>query len=414
MSNNKQKSDETNWADFQKKYFDALMAFKSPSSFSNNNSSFGNSFWNNAMDHWWKSMKQQSGASFENENLFEKVIEQSRNYYFMSEQFSSLIDGLSKFKNKKNNDVTGYINDKFEEIKSMFSNTPNKLGWNTFLDELNWADYQKKYFDAYEDPFEIMKNSMSGNMSGETFDFSSLFDGINPDMKKMRDKILSMPNVGHNREMQDKLQKLVKLSAIYQDYSTENQTAMAQLSLDALELMREKIIQMSEDGEEFNSMRQVYDLWVETNEQVYSDHVHSKEYSELNGKLVNSKMAFMKLSQEVNEDLLTAMNMPTTRAINELERRHYELRKKVKALESELKSLKEKAGNKNTVVAAESVLIKSQSTGSTANVVKKKAAKKKVAKKAKKKKESKVAKPVKKKAQKKSRSVKNDVIEIRF
>ncbi len=383
MSDKKQKTDETNWAEFQKKYFDALMAFNSPSSFTNSNSSLGNSFWNNAMEHWWKSMK--SGSTFENEALFEKVIEQSRNYYFMGEQFSSLIEGISNFTNKK--DIEGFINKKFDEIETMISQITPNFSWSS-------------YIDACEMPFDWMKKNMTGN----AFDFSDMYEGFNFEAKNMRNQFLSMPGIGYSREMQEKLKKLVKLGAIYQDTNNEHQSVMARLSHDALEVMRKKILQMSKKGEDFNSMRQVYDLWVESNEKVYSDYAYTEEYAELNGRLVNSQMAFKKLSHEVTEDILTAMNMPTTRAMNELERRHYELRKKVKAIESELKELKETMNKKNTVKSTKPVLAAKKKA-------KKKTSKKKVIKK---KIVNRVVKPAKKKAKKKSRSVKNDVIKIKF
>lgn len=388
MSDKKQKTDEIDWIEFQKKYLDALMAFNSPSSFSNNNNSFGNSFWNNALEHWWNSLK--SGSNIENEALFEKVIEQSRNYYFMGEQFSNLIEGLSALKNKK--DISSFINKKFQELEAMLSQTPADFSWSSFV-------------DACEMPYEAMKQNASSNMFG----FSNLFESINPEIKKVRDQFLSMPGIGYSREIQDKLQKLLKLGAIYQDTYNEHQSVMTRLNHDALELMRKKILHMTKKGEDFNSMRQIYDLWVESNEKVYADYAFTKEYSELNGRLVNSQMAFKKLSHEVTEDILTAMNMPTTRAMSDLERRHYDLRKKIKSMESELKSLKESINGKNIVKETKAVSINKKKTkkktiSSPSKVAEKKVSKKKVTKK----------KIAKKKAKKKSRVVKNDVIEIKF
>jgi len=417
MSNDKNKFDEINWADFQKKYFDALMSFSStPSSFNKPNPP-GNSFWNNAMEDWWKSMKMNSGSSFENQNLFEKVIDQCRSYYFMSEQFSSLIEGISKFKNNKN-DVTDFINNKFEELQLMFAKTPDNSNWSKFLDEMNWADFQKRYFDLDESPFDKMNSHLSGNI----LNFSTLYESINPEMKKIRNQLLSIPNVGQNREIQDKLQKLIKLGIIYQEYNNEHQLVMAGLRQEALELMRKKILHMSKNGDEFTSMRQIYDLWIDSNEKEYGNYVLTKEYSELKGKLVNSQTAFMKLSHEVNEDILTAMNLPTTRAMNELERRHYELRKKVKALESELQTLKEKTVKKVNVAEIKPVVTKDKTVSATSNVTKKKktarkkVAKKNVAKPTKHKSVRRAAKSAKKKATARRRSnhVKNDMIEIKF
>ncbi len=384
MSNNeKNKTDDLNWSDFQEKYFDALKSFNSADTLFNNNSS-ANSFWSSAIDQWWTSVK--TGENTHNENLFEKIVGQSQNYYFLGEQFSNLINGISSLNNKK--DVNSFINKTFEDLQSMFSQKSSGLSWGSLS-------------GAFDMPFAGMKNNTSDGM----FDFSNMFDFNNADMKAMRNKLLSMPGIGHSRESQEKIQKLIKLGAIYQDNAIENQEVMTQLSQDALELMRKKILHMNKKGENFESMRQIYDLWVESNEKVYADHAFTNEYSELNGRLVNSQMAFMKLSQEVNEDILTAMNIPTNSTVNELERRHYELRKKVKELESELKAIKEGISKQKPTKSDSVVKTKSVST------TKKKTAKKKVSKK---KIVNKAAKATKKKVQKKRSPAKKDVIEIKF
>jgi class III poly(R)-hydroxyalkanoic acid synthase PhaE subunit len=427
MSDNKQKTDELNWAEFQKQYFDALSFFNASPSFTGINNPFAasgnpfagnnnpftgskpmnNPFMNSGMDQWWNSMNKGAGSSQANENIFEKLAEQSRFYYFMTEQFSNLFDGLSNFKGE-NEDVADFINKKFLNLKDMFSQAPENMSWSGFI-------------DPYEKPFQAMKDSASNSM----FNFSNLFQGVQPEMQKMRDQFLSMPGVGQNREVQEKLQKLIKLAAIYQDHNNEKQIEMARLSQDALELMREEILRMSKDGEEFTSMRQVYDLWIESNEKVYSDFVYSEKYSELNGRVVNSQMAYMKLSHEVNEDILTAMNMPTNKALNELERRHYELRKRVKTLETELKNLKSKETKESKVSVNKPVLAKGRTEAVVSKAAKKKTSKKKVAKKtavkkrvpektvAKKKDKSAVKKAKSKSASSKS-NVKNNVIELRF
>ena len=411
MSNKKQeKIDEIDWSEFQKKYFDALTAFNSSASFINNNNFSENAFWSDAMGHWWKSIK--AGSSMENQSLFEKVIEQSQQYYFMGEQFSSLIEGINDFKNK-NKDASNFINKKFKEFEAMLPQNPADFSWSSF-------------FDGNDSLFDLMKKNVSSN---DAFDASNLFENVNPEMKKIRDQFLSMPGIGYNRETQEKIQKLIKLSAIYQDNNNEYQSVMAELNHKALELMRKKILRMSQQGEDINSMRQIYNLWIESNEKVYADYAFTKEFSELNGRLVNSQMALKKLSQEMNEDILSAMNMPTTRAMNELERRHYELRKKVKAMESELNNLKEiinaqvgKADNKETktkpVLRRSKVKDTSVSniskTTKKKKVTKKKVTKKKVTKKKVAKKKVTRKKNTKKKVKRKTRASNSKVIKIKF
>ncbi len=317
--------DGLDWSEMQKKYMDALMAFKSPESTMD-------SVWINAMDDWWKSAK--TDMPYESSNIFEKVLDQCRNYYFMSEQFSSLLDGMNGLENDKDR-MTEFINKSFKEIESAFSRGKNTFNLNGFLDN-------------FEQPIDLMKSAFSNS----TFDPGKILDGVNPDLGKLRDQMLSIPGLGYSRESQDKSNRAIKLWANYQENYQEYQSVMLRLNQEALDLMRDRIISTSKDGESIDSMRQIYDLWIESNEKVYGDYVYTKEYAELNGRLVNSMMAFKKQSHEITEDALSAMHMPTTKSMDELERRHYELRKQVNEMRAEISNLKKQSQQKdsNTVV----------------------------------------------------------------
>ncbi|GJM05550.1 MAG: hypothetical protein DHS20C09_15460 [marine bacterium B5-7] len=316
---------EFDWSEMQKKYMDALMAFKSTESSMD-------AVWVNALDDWWRSAK--TGMPYESSNIFEKVLDQCRNYYFMSEQFTSLLDGMNRSKSNKDQ-IADFINKKFKEIESAFSSGKNTFNWNGFQDN-------------FERPIDFMKSTFSNS----TFDYDEIFDGLNPDLGKLREQVLSIPGLGYSREAQDKSKRAIKLWADYQENYQEYQSVMLRLNQEALELMRKKIISMQTESESINSMRQIYDLWVESNEKVYGDYVYTREYAELNGRLVNSMMAFKKQSHEITEDALSAMHMPTTKSMDELERRHYELRKQVNEMRVEINNLKKQLQQKNSKTVA--------------------------------------------------------------
>ena len=252
--------EEFNWLEIQKKYMDALAAFNSPNPFTGSASfkpanpfeqlnpfmqpskpSF-ESFWVNAMNDWWKSVKPENVN--EHQELFGKVLEQCRNYYFMSEQFSKLIEGIAEVKGK-NQDIIKFINQQFNEMESAFMSAQGNFSWSNLI-------------DSCEQPIELMKNAFS-NMYSYSGD---VFNDMNPEVKKLRERFLSVPGLGYSREVQDKFQELIRLWANYQDNYQEYQTVMTRLNHDSLEVMRKHIIAMSKKDEDINSMKQVYDLWV--------------------------------------------------------------------------------------------------------------------------------------------------------
>lgn len=373
MSNKKRTSfEEFNWSEIQEKYIEALKSFN-PSQYTND------SIWVTAMDDWWKTVK--SEIPNESETLFEKVLGQYRNYYFISEQFANLIDGINRSKGNSKN-VISFIEKKFKEMESIFANKQDIFSWHSLV-------------DGFEQPADLLKQFFSKS----PIDNSLFFQQFAPaGMADLQDKLLSMPGLGYSREVQDKIKEAIRLWTDYQDNYQAYQAAMLGLNQDALQLMRKRIINMSKKNEGISSMRQIYHMWIDANEKVYGDYVNTKEYATLNGRLINSLMAFRKQSQEIAEDVMSSMNMPTKKAMSELEKRHHELRKQVKALQQEVASLKQQSGKK----ARETVVSKKELEPSVSR-------KKKAKKKAKKKTVSKQTKVVHKKKAKKKASKKATV-----
>lgn len=351
MNDKKQSSfDVSSWFELQEKYLDAITAFNTGNPFKQNVNPFQNSIWINAMNDWWSSAKTESDE--EKSPLYEKILEQCRYFYYMSEQFSKLIEGLENTKNG-NEDIAAFINKAFKNIELILDKAQPNFSWSHFL-------------DACELPIEQLKTVMA-KVSGCS---SDVLNNIHPEARKLRDKLFSIPGIGYGRERQDDYQELIRLWAEFLDNYQAYQSAMAQLNSESLERMRKEILKMSKKGKSITSMRQVYDLWVDCSETVYSDYVFTDKYAALNANLVNSLMAFKQKSQAMSDELYMTMNLPTGQSVSELEKRQYETGKQIKALQAELKVLKNKSRS------GESGLVSKKKSKRVAKNVNKKTAKK--------------------------------------
>ena len=367
---NKTLFDDIDIMKMQKQYMDALMAFMPAQSSASSNNPFNQSSpWIDAVDSWWNSVK--PGLDYSKGNLYEKIVGQCRNYYFLSDQFSKLMEGMDQNKNS-HDEFISFINDNFKQMESAFLENKQLFNWTSLVDSI-------------EQPFEMAKSAFSN---------ASLFSGdimhdLSPEMKKMRDRFLTIPGLGYSRETQEKMQEAIRLWAVYQDNYQEYQTTMSGLNHEAMDLMRKKILKMHESGEEVTSMRQIYHLWVDVNEKVYGEYVLTKEYAEMNGRLVNSLMAFKKQSHEITEDILTTMNLPTSKSIKSLEKRQHDLRQQVRKLEQQIKELKSKPETKRKTKAVakkkkkvtKNQIKKSSSNSNVVEINKSRKKKKKVTKK---------------------------------
>ena len=84
--------EDIDWSEMQKKYLDAFKIFKSSESVMNPS-------WINEMDELWKCANNVN--SHRSLSTFDAMLQQSRIYHFMSEQFSILLDEIKNSKNSK-------------------------------------------------------------------------------------------------------------------------------------------------------------------------------------------------------------------------------------------------------------------------------------------------------------------------
>ena len=323
-------SGDPDWLGMQRRYLDALSSLGAGSPFGAGNpfqaaspfsplNPFGapagpapGASWANAMHGWWPSAR--PAAPDDTRDFFGKVLEQSRHYWSIGAQFSKLIEDIAACEGN-NKAILACVKDRFKALQAVCAAAACNPGPAHFTEQ-------------YEALLALMQTAGAGAFLPEA--------GIG----RLRARLLSMPGLGYSRETQDKFQELLRLWGEYQDNYQAYQSVMTRLNQESLALMQKAIIKRSKKDEDIRSMKQLYDLWIESSERAYGEYVFTDEYAALNGRLVNSLMAFRQKQNEISEDILAAMNMPTMRAMNTLERRQHQLRKQIKTLEAELQTLK--------------------------------------------------------------------------
>lgn len=328
----------TDWINSQHHYFDALSAigqlFAGPL---NRNSGKKNPM-ADSMEQWWRLI---APALPEGGNdLITKLAEQTRLYFFMGEQFVTLLNNIKEYE-KKSYDWQSVLNKQFEEMKKLLESSFNT---NHSMHDLCGA-WQLLPLDTLQRTF-----SSASIMPGD------FLEDLKPEnLERVTDRFLSVPGVGYTRESQATVQKGIKLWNQYVKASNEFNNAMCKVGINALDAMQMKIINMAEKDKELNSLREVYDLWVDCNEDAYASFVFSEEYSDLNGKLTNALMAVKQHGRNIVDEVLGAMNMPTRRGINTMQKRQQEMRReqkdtnnKIENLQQEIKLLREQAAGYNS------------------------------------------------------------------
>ena len=152
-------------------------------------------------------------------------------------------------------------------------------------------------------------------------------------------RALGAPAMGLTRERQEKLQLLSELMLEYFEAMRAYKLAFAKNGLRSIEALAVRFNELSQNEEEIKSLRSLYDIWVEVNEDTYDKFAMSDEYQVVYGDMVNALMAVRKQMNELTEDNYRAMNLPTRSDLDAVSQRALQAQRDNRALKREVKRL---------------------------------------------------------------------------
>jgi class III poly(R)-hydroxyalkanoic acid synthase PhaE subunit len=180
-----------------------------------------------------------------------------------------------------------------------------------------------------------------------------------------------MAAFGITREMQLDQQALAAAMNEYAQISARYQALLQQVNTQGVARLQEMLGQHAESGKQIESLKSLYDLWVDAMEEAYSQLALTDEYREVFGAMVNAQMHVRKLQQQQTEQMCRELGMPTRSEVDSLGQRIQQLRREmqerkhetaqadtsvVDALQAEIASLKrELAASKSSTKAAANV-----------------------------------------------------------
>ena len=231
----------------------------------------------------------------------------------------------------------------FEEI---IKATHNKNGdkpeqWQSFIDQ-SLNDLQSQL------------NKMGSTPFTPTPDISNLWNGpLSFWQQSMQPQIFSAPTqatgstentgpgLGPNREKYEKLQEFQEALKDYQEAQQDFSQTFSTFWQDVIEQLKIKIKNAAEqDDEQLSSIQSLYNLWIDSAENVYAKTTKTDSYQKSYSKLVNTGMTVKKASDELQEESLAALNIPGRKEIDTLSERLQKTRRENRLLRLELDELK--------------------------------------------------------------------------
>lgn len=148
--------------------------------------------------------------------------------------------------------------------------------------------------------------------------------------------LLSMPSLGYSREHQAAWQRLARTQFEFQQANARYNAQLDKALRDAAVHFRDKLTQSEEPGQQINSLRDLYDLWVDAAEDAFAEVAFSREFRQVYGDLVNALMRSRKAYLDVVEPGMKAAGVPTRGELDDTARQVHELRRELAAMKARL------------------------------------------------------------------------------
>ena len=271
--------------------------------------------WSKAMEYWGQSQSSTGMMPNEIQHVYTKLIEQAKVYNMFSEQMSGFMKTYNEL-DKTSSDWQQQLESCINGMESFFSEHGTDAT-NTIKQMQNV--WQQMSTETRQNPFS------SASMMPD--DFLQQFNSDS--LQSAAEKYLSMPGIGYTRESQEQHLKSIKLWGEYQKASNEFNSANSRVNTKALEGLKKKIFKLAEEDKNISSLREIYDLWVDANEDAYAEFVYSEEYTQLYSAMVNSLMAFKQHNQKFVDKSLSEMNIPTQKGMDTVKQRLQEVRREL-------------------------------------------------------------------------------------
>lgn len=205
----------------------------------------------------------------------------------------------------------------------------------------DWLDAIKAaagpMFEANNPLTNLFKSMASSDAKG----FEHFFTGLSNPVDHLSGEVkslLGLPAFGFTRERQVWQQALAKSWMEYQESLAAYNALMLKASQDANTRLAKKLGALAKNKQQVESLRALYDLWVDAQEDAYADIALSADFRAAYGELVNRQMRVRKLIQDEVERIGSQFGMPTRSELNSVHQRMAEMRRQMRALEDRLEA----------------------------------------------------------------------------
>ena len=135
---------------------------------------------------------------------------------------------------------------------------------------------------------------------------------------------------GYTRERQLQQQALAAAMQEYLEWAGKYQALIQRANGEGMERLQATLANWTDSTRQVDSLKALYDLWVDGAEDAYAKLALSEEFRHVYGEMVNAQSRLRQLQQEQLEAMCRELGMPTRSEVSALGKRLHELRREVR------------------------------------------------------------------------------------
>lgn len=142
------------------------------------------------------------------------------------------------------------------------------------------------------------------------------------------------PAFGLNREQQMQQEAMSAAVLASLQASARYHALIQRANAQGMEKLQSRLAQHAEPGRQVDSLKALYDLWVDAVEEAYAEIALSDEFREAYGEMVNTQMRVRQYQQKQTEQMCQQLGVPTRSEVSSLGERLQQLRREVRGKQS--------------------------------------------------------------------------------
>lgn len=213
----------------------------------------------------------------------------------------------------------------FTLLESLWAGAPNAASGGDWRGWMNgvFAGPGQPFAQAFADTSGIAGGGPDAWMAEAQRAAAPLLEGLHKD--------LNLPAFGPAREHQERSQRLLQALADLQQRMAQYHALLARAGRLAAERLEARLAERSEPGRQIDSLRSLYDLWVDVAEEAFQEVALSPDFRAVYGALVNAQTRVRSESQAQTEIVAREFGLPTRSEVATLGQRLHEVRRTLRA-----------------------------------------------------------------------------------